>query len=262
SLLMVHSKIPEAYWDLESMVSLGWQVREVRAWQGEYERVLQGHMDQGKKILWRAEFPKAAVKVKMHERERGVARDIIREAKKGYSCLVIGRKGMGKVKDLALGSVSNKLLEKITFVPLIVVGKDPRPGTLLLALDGSECSMRAVDCVGNLLGGSDYDVGLIHVIRGDKGAFVKEAKERITKVFDEVKGRLVKSGFGSDQVTTKIITGAQSRAGAIVQEAKEGGYGTIVMGRRGLSKVQEFFMGRVSNKVIQMAKGQAVWIVS
>ena len=61
---------------------------------------------------------------------------------------------------------------------------------------------------------------------------------------------------------TKLITGVASRAGAIVEEAKKGSYGTIVVGRRGLSKVEEFFMGRVSNKVIHLAKEMAVWVIS
>ena len=52
----------------------------------------------------------------------------------------------------------------------------------------------------------------------------------------------------------KIITGVYSRAKAIVEEARLGNYGTIVVGRRGLSKVQEFFIGRGSNQVIQLAK--------
>ena len=47
----------------------------------------------------------------------------------------------------------------------------------------------------------------------------------------------------------------------ILQEAKEGGYGTIVMGRRGLSKVHEFLLGRVTTKVLQRAEKFAVWIV-
>ncbi|MHC4842819.1 MAG: hypothetical protein ACYTEE_03370 [Planctomycetota bacterium] len=34
------------------------------------------------------------------------------------------------------------------------------------------------------------------------------------------------------------------------------------MGRRGLSRVEDFFMGRVSKKVLQLAKWTAVWVVS
>ena len=72
----------------------------------------------------------------------------------------------------------------------------------------------------------------------------------------------MKSRFELNPITTKIITGAHSRAGAIFEEAKKGNYGTIVVGRRGLSKVREFFMGRVSDKLIHLAKNQAVRVVS
>jgi nucleotide-binding universal stress UspA family protein len=73
---------------------------------------------------------------------------------------------------------------------------------------------------------------------------------------------LEKAGVEGDRISTKIVTGAASRAKAIVEEAKNGGYGTIAVGRRGLSRVEECFMGRVSKKVIQLAQEMAVWVVS
>jgi hypothetical protein len=48
----------------------------------------------------------------------------------------------------------------------------------------------------------------------------------------------------------------------VLNEADRGGFGTIVMGRRGLSKVTEYAMGRVCIKVLLMARREAVWIVS
>jgi nucleotide-binding universal stress UspA family protein len=63
-------------------------------------------------------------------------------------------------------------------------------------------------------------------------------------------------------IATRMATGVLSRAGAIIEEALKWGYGTIVVGRRGLSHVEEFSMGRVSNKIIHMAKEMAVWVVS
>ena len=74
--------------------------------------------------------------------------------------------------------------------------------------------------------------------------------------------RLKKAGLSDDQISSKIATGMTSRAKAIVEEAKKGGYGTIVVGRRGHSRVEEFFMGRVSNKVLQLAKKMAFWVVA
>ncbi len=261
-LFNVYSKIPEEYWDLEKQAPLGWRLKEVKAWEMGFKKSIREHMENATRILWRAGFPKEVVKTNIHERKKGIARDILTEAKRGYSCVVVGRKGVSKVKDLILGSVSTKLLEKINFTTLIVVGTKPEPGRILLALDGSENSMRTVDYVGTTLGGSPVDLCLINVIRADGIEFAKRAKSEIGKVFEQAKRQLIRSGFDGTQITTKIITGARSRAKTIVEEAKRGGYGTIVVGRRGLSKVQEFFMGRVSNKVVQLAKREAVWIVN
>jgi nucleotide-binding universal stress UspA family protein len=258
----VHNRIPESYWDLEREASPSWRVNEVRAWEREYEKTLREYMEKAKGIPRKAGFPEDSIKLKIPKRQKGIARDIVMEAKSGYNCVVVGRRGMSKLKDLVLGSISTKLTERLDFVPLIVVGKEPDSRALLLALDGSENSMRAVDFVGAMVGGDNREVGLIHVIRGKSESLIKEEKERISAVFDEARARLIKSGLKPYQIKTSVITGAQSRAGAIFQEAKLRGYGTIVVGRKGLSKVREFFMGRVSNKVINMAKKHAVWVVN
>jgi nucleotide-binding universal stress UspA family protein len=73
--------------------------------------------------------------------------------------------------------------------------------------------------------------------------------------------RLQAKGMVSARIKTKIVPGVYSRAAAILGEARDGDYGTIVVGRRGLSRVEEFIMGRVSNKVLQLARELAVWVV-
>ena len=80
--------------------------------------------------------------------------------------------------------------------------------------------------------------------------------------FKEAADNFEKAGFNRDQIRGRIVSQVPSRASAIVVEALNGGYGTIVVGRRGFSDVPEFDMGRVSNKVIQMAREMAVWIVT
>ena len=260
-LFNVHSKIPESYWDLEKNSSVAWRMSEARAWDKEREKVIQEYMQKAEKILRRAGFPKESVTVKIHNRKRGFARDIAKEAERDYTGVVVGRKGMSNLKDLVLGSIATKLIGKISFVPILVVGKRPPAGSVLLALDGSENAMRAVDYVGNLLGASGFEARFIHVIRGDNPEYVNAGKMDMNGVFDEARSILIASGFDPDRITTKIVTGVQSRAAAVAQEAKDGGYGTIVVGRRGLSRVRDFLMGRVSNKLINFAKNQAVWVV-
>ncbi len=72
---------------------------------------------------------------------------------------------------------------------------------------------------------------------------------------------IIKSKFESEKIFEKIISGVHSRSDAIVKEAEDGGYGTIIVGRRGLSKIEAFFMGRVGHKVVYGGKKFTVWVV-
>jgi nucleotide-binding universal stress UspA family protein len=47
----------------------------------------------------------------------------------------------------------------------------------------------------------------------------------------------------------------------ILHEQQEGGYGTLVVGRRGVSKKEEFLFGSVSSRVVRDAKHCAVWVI-
>ena len=121
-LFTVFSKIPERYWDLEREPIYGQRLREIRAWETTNRMAIKRYMDEARQKLLDSGFSQGAVAVKIHERERGIARDIISESRRGYSAVVVGRKGMSKVKDLVLGSVATKLVEKIASAPILVVG--------------------------------------------------------------------------------------------------------------------------------------------
>jgi nucleotide-binding universal stress UspA family protein len=261
-LFSVFTKIPERYWDLTMQPLLGDRMRDIRAWEVQNEKAIEGHLVKAKQRLLREGFSEDRVKICVKEKKVGVARDILREASEEYMAVVVGRKGTSKLKDLVLGSIASKLLERVSFKPLIIVGRNPKAGKILLAFDGSENGMRMVDFVGQMLGESGLEPLLLHVIRGSDRGYIQEAEAMMSQPFEQATRRLIQSGFPEGQVKTRIITGVGSRAETIVKTAREGGYGTVVVGRRGLSRVTEFFMGRVGNKVVQMAKGLAVWVVS
>ena len=88
-----------------------------------------------------------------------------------------------------------------------------------------------------------------------------KAGQEIEPFMKKAKEMLLKAGLNESQITTKVVDGSRSAANDIVEEARSKGYGTIVMGRRGLSGMKEFFMGSVSTKVLQNSDGMAVWIV-
>jgi len=273
-LFNVFSSIPEAYLDLEKDPLFSRSAPQVMAWEMQQKKEIQKSMDKAKQKLLHSGFSPEAVSVRIHNRKEGIARDIVKEAQNGYSAVIIGRRGTGSYKEIIVGSVAKKIVEKVAFLPVLMIGEIPPDNKFLVALDSSENAVRAVNYVAAMLGGFDFNINLFHSIRGDQSIhsgiahlfFPKESLEdaetAAIAIFDKAKRRLEEAGFTSDQINTKLVSGVPSRAEAIVKEAREGDYRTIVLGRRGLSKVQEFLLGRVSNKVINIIRRRAIWVVT
>ncbi len=260
-LFSVFNPIRDSYWDLEKEPIFAGKFSQIGTWEAQREKSLRAHITKAKSILLSAGFSDASVEMKLQRRKEGIARDIFNEACQGYESLVIGRRGVGRIRGIVLGGVAYKLLQKTTSIPLLLVGRKTRPGKVLIALDGSAGSMRAVDYAGKVFGESGFEIRLTNVIRDVEEDRVTEAQKRIRDVFDEAGRRLVNAGIPRDKITSRVITGTRSRAEAIVAEAKQNDCGTIAVGKRGLSEVGDFFMGSVSYKVVQLARGRAVLVV-
>jgi len=273
-LYHVFITIPDFYWDIEMEPKSRGAVAYAREWEAAQKNKIEQFMEKARQMLIDAGFPEEAVTIKIKQSDKGIAGDIVEEAKDGYLAVIISRSGEGELPEPFLGSNASKVIHKLHFVPVFIAGKKLSGKNILIALDRSESAMRAVDFVGELMGGYDFKVTLLHVIRNGEhiksvpshkplpDEEVKTEEQKMQAVFDEAKQRLIVYGFKPDHVTSKVITGVSSPPRAIVQEAEQGGYSPIVIGRRGLSKFQEFFMGSVSNQVIQLGVEQAVWVVT
>ena len=271
------SKIPDAIRDIEPNPMNRAALAKIDAWEAGQNNMLAEFMEKARQTLLEAGFPQQRVKVKIQEIDQGVAGDIAAESQRGYNALVVGRGGWGKLKDLLLGSTAKKILEMLSHGAVCLVdGKNNRPKTLL-AFDGSKGAMRAADFYGALTQGSDQEFTLFHVVRSidvptngpENSLAMKESVlglvgdhlKSIKSKMDRAKARLLRLGFEDAQVLTKIITGADSRAGAIIEEALSGQYGSIVVGRRGISDPADHSLGRVSDKVVHLSKDMAVWVI-
>jgi nucleotide-binding universal stress UspA family protein len=261
-LFSVFTAIPESYWDLRENPKVAARVANVRAWQAGKMNEMRDHLQMAAEKLKKAGFFEKNIKMKLQERREGITRDILKEARKHYTAVLVGRKGTGAVRNALWGSVTEKLMEKLYFLPLIVVSKEKKSGRVLIALDTSEGAMRAVDFAASVLGSSGTEIGLVHVIRVKDREEVAEAEIAINKAFQKAAAKLTAAGIPLKNITSKVITGAESRSAAVVKEAKSGHYGTIVVGRRGLSKVKEFSIGRVANRIVHLSTGATVWVVN
>jgi len=272
-LFHVFSSVPEGYWDLEKDPRSTSTVRQVKSWEVQQRKNIEQYMEQANQLLLKVGFSSESVTIKIQNRKKGIARDIIREARNGYAAVVTRRRGLTALRRIVLGSVATKLVEKLTFRPLILVGKRTPNKKILLAFDGSENAVGAIEFVGSLLGGLDYEVSLFHVIRSNgegqpeyqhifsSKEYTRATSKEMADTLKAAQTKLIDVGLKPDKVSTQIAEKAISRAGAIADRAKQEDFGTIVMGRRGHSSVRDFFIGRVTNKVIHMARDRTVWVI-
>ena len=277
-LFNVLSQIPEALWDLMKNPDYEDWAAKMGNMEKENLRLLNTFMDQSRKKFMDAGFSEDAIDTRIQNRVVGLARDIVAETKKGYTALAIGRTGTGKHTGLLLGSIASKILGAMAKESICLVVGKPDPREILVAMDGSPGAMKAVDFVANLFGGSNKEVVLFHAMRhlsfpfmdtGDASPMKEieemlwsEDQEVMEQVFEDAKARLFKAGFQTAQVRTKIVKGVNSRAASLIGKVKTNVYGTLVVGRTGVSQVDEFNIGRVSNKVVHHAENMAVWIIA
>jgi nucleotide-binding universal stress UspA family protein len=151
---------------------------------------------------------------------------------------------------------------------------------ILIAVDGSPASDRAVDYVGLVEGAmvKNLKVVLFHAMsavppsmrregQSDTETYrrVAELERRNRKaaqeVLDQARQRLLDRGLANEHIESKAMPRAADAARDILFEAEHGLYDALVMGRRGLSKAQELFVGSVTNKVVQHAERIPLWIV-
>jgi nucleotide-binding universal stress UspA family protein len=256
----------------------------IQDWQRDRRRRVEALASEARKIACDAGISEDAIHVDIKRRERGIARDILSEAQRGYDAVALGRRGENPSPALPIGSVANKIAHRLHHFPVWIVGEPDFPSSrVVVALDGSEGARRALDHAAAMVGPQCSTFCLLHAIRGsdlaaggfegkgfaDAGRLKSPAQERPCKAelsmkvqMDRWLSSLTGGIAGNPGMTSRIVTGVPSRAAAIMQEAAAGGYGTVVVGRRGVSRTPEFAMGRVCAKILQIARQTTVWIVN
>lgn len=156
---------------------------------------------------------------------------------------------------------------------------------ILLAVDGSDTSNRAVEYVGDMISGcKGIDLTIYHVLQMPpmllESGGTEESREQLLEETEKwehekrvqvereifaparrvLKNKGVREGFTT--VRTKLAEDAHPDVALdIIEEAKRGGYDTVVLGKRGISMLRDFMFGSVACKVIHHIEGCTIWIV-
>ncbi|HOV86023.1 MAG TPA: universal stress protein [Syntrophobacteraceae bacterium] len=273
-LYHVFQKVLPIFWDREQDPVAAKHLEYMEGWSAHKEEKVREFMMQARDLLVSAGIPEESVTISVQHRKQGIARDILEESRFGYDVVALGRRGLGTTDDTMLGSVASKVLLHVSGPAVCLVGGTPKPGKVLVGLDNSWGAMRAANFVAKLLNKGEPQITLAHVVRfpameegeGLNGSYIEklqqDAEDAIKPVFEKVTKSLLGLGVPASKIGTKVITGVVSRSTALLNEARNGRYGTIVIGRRGVSDVEEFEMGRVAAKLTQVARDMAVWVVS
>lgn len=92
-----------------------------RAIQDEKRRLLEETLETGKQFFLNAGFKAESMSTKIEVMQHDVALTIIEEARTGYDLIILGRRGHSGLKKFLLGSVSQKVLQAVKDISVLIV---------------------------------------------------------------------------------------------------------------------------------------------
>jgi len=144
---------------------------------------------------------------------------------------------------------------------------------ILIAVDESENARRAVSYVSQLLAGvKGLKVLILHVISqpeedyfptsAEKEKWLSKYKLKVDVMLENYRQMLIREDFAPGDVSVRsTLRYCPSMAECILTERDETEYSTIVVGRQGISRSEEFLFGSVSSKIVNHARNCTVWVV-
>jgi nucleotide-binding universal stress UspA family protein len=144
---------------------------------------------------------------------------------------------------------------------------------ILIAIDENETSRRAVDYVGAVAPHiAGVSVCLLHVYPepppdyyrkgGRLDVYQAGREERVAQVLQDATGLLVAAGVPEEAVSRKIMmVEGKTISQTVLDVQLEGGFDTVVAGKRGVSKAEEFLFGSISNTLARQCRDFTSWIV-
>jgi len=277
-LFYVGTGFPEVFWDMDDNPLYRSKKKRVMGWLANHQLTMGEFKEKAFKILEDVGFEEQDVRVHTRVKRTGVFKDIIQETYQNYSAVVIGRTGVSRFKDMVIGGMARKLATKVRHIPTVIVGGEPNPNKILIALDESIESMRGVSSVAALTGAANPKVTLCHClvpkslfrsynssqdIDADEKGWKTYHENRFRPYMAEATQRLMAGGVSEERINREFTMAKGGVIQTMIEMARGGKYGTIVVGHReDISYFQAYIRGRFSDKIINSMNNCAVWVVS
>jgi nucleotide-binding universal stress UspA family protein len=234
-------------------------------------------LDQHKDRMVRMGIAENRIETATQKKVMGIAKDILDRGSAGlYDAIIVGRRGLSRLQKTFMGSTTAELVEHSRLIPVWVVDGDVKSMKMMMAVDGSEASLRAVDHLSFMLSGNEeITLTLFHVTpmlrnycpvnfnekESEAGKVVVRGASRcVHHFFSHARVKFTEAGIRDDQVELKVVKRKMDIGKAIVSQIRAEDYGTVIIGKRGADEA--FFMGSVSRYVLDKTHGRALWVVS
>ena len=185
--------------------------------------------------------------------EGNAAKKIIEvaEAQK-VDLIVMGKKGLSALEKLFIGSIANQVLRNSPAPLLLTKKKSDKPSfkKILVPTDFSDFEEIERDFAWKLAQGFDSELMFLHVLELHDYEFSPRVlDEMLDSVLQKIKSR--KKGGDRDGIkVSEDVTRALNAALGIVDYAETHQYDLIVISTCGPSKLERFFLGSTTEKVI------------
>jgi nucleotide-binding universal stress UspA family protein len=210
-------------------------------------------------------------------RTDAVEKEILEHGASGkVDAILMGRRGGNSLSRALTGSVSTGVVENSAFIPVWLVDEKTLGSNMMVAVDGSESALRAVDHLAFMAGGNlKFAITFFHVTprlqdfcpvdfteeaaTGIEEAIFNSDRHCIDRFYGRARQILTEAGVAPERIATKEKRGALRTGKAILAEYRSGKYGTLVVGRRGMNR--KSFTGSVSRQLINQFSDGALWVV-
>ncbi len=144
---------------------------------------------------------------------------------------------------------------------------------VLIAVDSTPTSDKGLEYAGKIIGKlSGVHVCLLHVYpepppdyysSGKSLADYQKKQEADAAVLvEKCRNMLTGSGIRREAISRDVRMAEQKTiSDTILDVQQHGEFGTVVVGRRGVSKAEEFLFGSISNALVHHARDCTVWVV-
>jgi nucleotide-binding universal stress UspA family protein len=144
---------------------------------------------------------------------------------------------------------------------------------IMIAVDDSENAKNALLFVAGFIGGfRGFRATILSVMAApdrdlfdsdeERQEWIEDKRVSLLNMLERYRQILIQAGFPKTKIRTELVAGdGRPVSSVILEKQKEVRSCALVVGRRGISKSEEFLFGSVSNALVHSANNCSVWII-